>query len=67
VVDTNDSTRLDEIQTQISAAAAAGEGRRLCHVVSKKWVEESAASHDDLDEREFYVLGEQFHALRPEP
>jgi hypothetical protein len=32
-------------------------------VVSKEWVEESAASHDDLDEREFYVLGEQFHAL----
>ncbi len=39
---------------------------RPCHVVSKEWVEESAASHDDLDEREFYVLGEQFHALLPD-
>jgi len=28
------------------------------HVVTKEWVEESAAAHEDLDEREFYILGE---------
>jgi len=28
------------------------------HVVTKEWVEESAAAHEDLDEREFYIVGD---------
>lgn len=63
VVDTSDPTRLDEIQSQVAQTTPTSNKTRPCHVVSKEWVEESAASHDDLDEREFYVLGEQFHAL----
>ena len=29
------------------------------HVVTKEWIEESAAAHEDLDEREFYIVGDQ--------
>ncbi len=29
---------------------------RQMHVVSKQWVEESVAAHDDLAEEEFYLL-----------
>src|SRR5689334_10101178 len=58
VVDMADPTRLDAIQEHV---ARYRRSHRVCHVVSKEWVEESAAAHDDLDEREFYVLGEQFH------
>ncbi len=54
VLDPGDLSRLSDIRKEVNRLLHE-DSSFAKHVVTKHWIEESAAAHEDLDEREFYV------------